>query len=140
MIKEKKYKAWDGKLMYGPFTLLEGLNDKHKWYAGEYPKDTVFLEYIGLKNKHGREVFEGDVFFSAGQNFYYRQIVTWDPEEGKYILRNIGRYQSTGYPNIELIEKLEHQGRSAGYFGITVALHAIPEGNIYENPELLIQE
>lgn len=57
-MKEIKFRAWDtkSKKMYEPFTL--------QFAIGEDGYDTdgvVFLQFTGIKDRHGKEIYEGDV-------------------------------------------------------------------------------
>jgi hypothetical protein len=71
------------------------------------------LQYTGLKDKNGKEIYEGDI---------YRQ--TWNGETiiGKIIYGNMARYWIEPYENYTIGE-------------IKITGEVI--GNIYENPELL---
>ncbi|QHU90459.1 hypothetical protein GWK74_02930 [Candidatus Saccharibacteria bacterium oral taxon 488] len=79
----------------------------------------VIEQYIGLKDKNGKEIYEGDVVKVEGDGEIYR--VEW-------IRSGFGlepRYNSPRYPvlgNVELRKKIE------------------VIGNIHENPELLEEE
>ena len=78
--------------------------------------DLELMQSTGLKDKNGKEIFEGDILFGhAGEDFW--EIVEFDIEEGKWIRRDIW-YNS----KLDLSEYNEN-------------MEIV--GNIYENPELL---
>jgi hypothetical protein len=69
----------------------------------------VIRQFTGLKDKNGKEIYEGDVVFWASRNF----IVEWDKD--KFIMKTL----KEGFGSIDRWEECE------------------VIGNIYENPELL---
>lgn len=80
------------------------------------PDEIELMQYTGLKDKNGKEIFEGDILFGhAGEDFW--EIVEFDIEEGKWIRRDIW-YNS----KLDLSENNE-------FMEIV--------GNIYENKEML---
>ena len=90
---------------------------------GEYWRDFNKIELMqstGLKDKNGKEIFEGDVV----TNGWKRQVVTFGTQEVEEdfgsirIYRGFNLYLGGGYPNAIMSE-----------FEVV--------GNIYENPELL---
>lgn len=78
------------------------------------------MQSTGLKDKNGKEIFEGDVV----TNGWKRQVVTFGTQEVEEdfgsirIYRGFNLYLGGGYPNAIMSE-----------FEVV--------GNIYENPELL---
>ena len=122
-MREIKFRAWDGKLMhtvsglswmqgglifYGP-GVGEGICEAHPKF--DWKADTVLMQYTGLKDKNGSEIFEGDVVDIDGCK---NRVVEWDEDWcGFYLSRELN---------------------PVGYF-LSEEYEII--GNIYENPELL---
>lgn len=103
-------------------------------------------QYIGLSDKHGRLIFEGDIMKTRRIETYRREL------KGYY------GYDSDGYPkklpgytgSMYVVDKrtnddyhaVVERGRDGSYFlsGADVAVDAICNeivGNIHDNPELL---
>lgn len=120
-----KFRAWDkeNKRMLSVEEIdfyLERINGVH----GIYPitqsfKNIELMEFCGLKDKNGNEIFEGDIV---------------NIEKG----RNSRARKNKG-PNIEKREVL--WVLSAKQNGFNLCLNKVTEreviGNIYENPELI---
>lgn len=104
-MREIKFRAWD----YRKKQMLDfDLDDAHKVIPYT---DSPIMQYTGLKDKNGKEIYEGDILHLE---FYLDWIVKWH-EAGFHIhiLNNPETYYSLVPSNREVI------------------------GNIYENPELL---
>jgi len=61
-----KFRAWDGKKMNKPFDMqwfstLENAPDDWDNEGGHWSKGTIFMQYTGLKDKNGKEIYEGDI-------------------------------------------------------------------------------
>ena len=114
-MREIKFRAWDTKARY---MVAEYFQIKNT------PKHYILLQYTGLKDKNGKEIWEGDVIDGGGF--------------GPTVVR-IGEFQN----------KESYDGREEGvgvYFesvrggeitGTWLFKGAPIIGNIYENPELL---
>lgn len=117
MTREIKFRAWEPtgvvKMLTGPIDF---------WFqacaeTGKNPlkvkPDTILMQYTGLKDKNGKEIYEGDIVDFGG----LKPI--------KIVWKDAG-FQSKMYGG-QVIE-LREEGMS--YFAEII-------GNIYENPELL---
>ena len=94
-----------------------GLNDTiMNDYITVSPDEIELMQSTGLKDKNGKEIFEGDILFGyAGEDFW--EIVEFDIEEGRWVRKDIYYNSKLGLSeNNEFMEIV---------------------GNIYENKELL---
>src|SRR5699024_5224729 len=124
-MRQIKFKAWNTdykKPIFEYFTLDT---------ISEYPYllDKEIMQYTGLKDKNGTEIYEGDVI-NKGTHKYRtkeRQIIYYDVEKGRYIQLPI-----------QLLDDTRQIDRDYGD-GVTAKKMKSVEviGNIYENPELL---
>lgn len=86
-----------------------------------YPDKIVLMQSTGLKDKNGKEIFEGDIVNYKGR----KAIIKWH-----------GSYASFIYRFVDELNK-----RSAEWYPLYLAyLKCEVIGNIYENPELLEAE
>jgi len=124
MSREKKFKAWDKKEKKW---FAEG-NTFNLDYSGKYGvflfdndnwdmdgKDLEWVEFVGENDKHGKEVFEGDVVQPYSSGLKYDLA----------IIRYIDHSFCMAWPEDK------HSMDCIWYFDFEVV------GNIYENPELL---
>lgn len=160
--RNKKFKVWDkeNKEWFKP--IYEGYNNRifeilislkgdliirnegfeingHKGrniHESCFPNRFELIEYTGLKDKNGKEIYEGDVI----KQTYHKTIGYGDNEEnfkgyhiGEVVLISSGvcikkplMYEA----EIDQLVKLDGYKNVAGYRSEVI-------GNIYENPELL---
>lgn len=122
-----KFRAWLKKKQE-----MDNEVDQINWFNGELDfigdgitymvkaDDLVLMQSTGLKDKNGKEIFEGDVV----TNGWKRQVVTFGTQKVEEdfgsirICRGFNLYLGGGYPNAIMSE-----------FEVV--------GNIYENPDLL---
>lgn len=114
-MREIKFKVWDTykKIMdYTNLNIILQFGD----YVGCNTEDgeLIFMQYTGLKDKNGKEIYEGDTVHAWGGEYY---LGAW--EFAKTIdIKNLicDVYELSHYENLEVI------------------------GNIYENPDLLEEQ
>jgi len=122
-MREIKFRAWnkkERKMHYNPLLvvnfsgkILSPANDIHCGYL-ECP-DLELMQFTGLKDKNGNEIYEGDIVFYEGIQSLNEEDITSPIEWGKwcYVISNHKAFDIISARSFELI------------------------GNIYENPELL---
>ena len=140
-MRDIKFRAWSGKQMFGHDS-FDGLAWKSfrnefdrpipfdfGWDEREFYEDYVLMQYSGLKDKNGKEIYEGDIL--ANESYKYPIEV----KHGKYICSSDEGYEDESYG---FYGKSKNPGR-AGYFDVNPLNFEWIEiiGNIHENPELL---
>lgn len=126
MSREIKYQAWISELnkmvqvVSHNFevggTHFKDLNGREYFIN----KGVILREYTGLKDKDGKEIFEGDVLHAKG---FWGIYIVWDKENARFGILNTDWVVSQGH-----ITKMPIFELSSVYEIV---------GNIYENPELL---
>lgn len=120
-MREIKFRAWDKELKMMDYDFyLHSSGKQYQFAERNYdtphieiePCDLKVMQYTGLKDKNGREIYEGDIVNHLYHYYAGHGVVS---EENEIIV-------------IEDIAKLPFDGSS-------VECEII--GNIYENPELL---
>lgn len=125
MKREIKFRAWDGTKMFCPVALKEnGKVESNLWTTDNW----IVMQYTGLKDRNGKEIYEGDVVNIGASDFDFIVDKNGNPvsyevmvHECDYILYRI---------DLSLI-----WGRLGRLSEMNWCCEII--GNIYENPELL---
>lgn len=135
-MREIKFRVWNKKLKrFAPDSCsinLQG-DDEGVWFdtfTGNFDvefwplADCDLLQYTGLKDKDGLEIFEGD-------------IVKTNYDSGYEILNHVVQWGGTAYPAFELSPELncECNGFSHIFEVGDMTIEVI--GNAHKNPELL---
>lgn len=112
-MRELKFRLYGDGKMFEPFTLDNDFDCVTGWMT-----DRVIMQYTGLKDKNGKEIYEGDVL----------RADNWNPKvfRTEKIIAPVGF--SLGYFNLQTRAGLHLLYDTSGIEVI---------GNIYENPELI---
>lgn len=130
-MREIKFRVWDGLKMHhvsglylmedGSFHVSVGLHD-------EYIVSEL-MQYTGLKDSTGREIFEGDIVKCIAESEYQE-----DSRISDVIRGDCGQWQVRELQEEDVIFNHGLPLNWGGWLSIEVI------GNIYENPELLEKE
>lgn len=116
MTREIKFRAWDLGRMYPKCMAGTDTNptvhDSNGWV--ECTENAKIMQYTGLKDKNGKEIYEGDI------------VNCYDDRYDGYEKNVIG--YSTQYARFTYLDRM----KEIGYYAEMEII-----GNIYENPELL---
>ena len=114
MVRSLKFRAWSkqDKILHKPQTLQE----IHSNGIGLPQNDRIMLQFIGLKDKNGKEIYEGDIIEKNKREWFE---VIWVEDEAKFF-----------HKRIKGIRNGEETWHIILFDGKVI-------GNIYENPELL---
>lgn len=111
MSSEMEFKAWDldyKQMDYSKGQSLEAFFAQNDVGYGNY----IFMQYIGLKDKNGKKIYDGDILTAARRNV----VVVYNTTDASF--------------------ELETEGKGLmGMAGVNSVCEII--GNIYENPELI---
>jgi hypothetical protein len=108
MNREIQFRAWSLLEM----TYSNPMPDLGFWKYGAFDSDTVFMQFTGLTDKNGKEIYEGDIVAQDG--YLNREI--WF-EDGTYLIG------------------IKDQSDKHFYQNIAQNVEVI--GNIHQNQELL---
>lgn len=135
-MREIKFRQWSGtKMDYRPKTGVGGgacINDLFDVYG--YEIDNILTQFTGLKDKNGKEIYEGDILtIRAGHPYWLDKKFEVVFYEGAFCMKPkvIGLLDKPVsfiyYGDMALKNGYEED------FGIYIEVI----GNIYQNPELL---
>jgi len=127
-MREIKFRAWEkrNKIMeyinilkkITCFLPCHDINDRIR-YAQVACNDYELMQYTGLKDKNGKEIYEGDIVSSCG----YLEVVS-------YGIQEVDAFEGMGFNLWSFMEETTANGKR-----LSAETKVI--GNIHENPELL---
>lgn len=114
-MREIKFRAWlpDEKKMGVPFVLQEEIAPVGgETEYGTWLPETIFMQYTGLKDRDGLEIYEGDIVIVSHNGYEFKNVVDWS---------------------------MHPEGAASGWDIPDAWRRSEVEliGNIYENPQLL---
>lgn len=95
----------------------------HTFYWKQHPHGLTYQQYTGLKDKNGKEIYEGDILEIYQHN---------QPEEVSYVADGSTAF---GFFKHDSIERTDGSFETLGDYTDSSGYKVI--GNIFENPELL---
>lgn len=146
-MREIKFRAWgkESKCMYHADGKQFGFEFRGdgKWGFCDYgtsciyatEENSVLMQFTGLKDKNGKEIYEGDIVKTDGSMNFGNRFAQPDA------MREILMLES-GFTGVKDSFGKEHPSALCNWDNYTLwniqgSLEVI--GNIYENPELLVQ-
>lgn len=130
VVREIKFRAWDGENKKMCHKVCVGYAGWHGEYwddvtivaafNDENHKDNALMQFTGLKDKNGKEIWEGDILSIDGGGDIERLKVLWSDKDAAWFVE---------WPDGKAYEL-------RAYVGMTFCEVEVL-GNIYENPELL---
>ena len=119
MKREIKFRVWDGKKIINPHTPITSLsyisNPEHNYNS---PYGYKIMQYTGLKDKNGVEIYEGDIY----------EIEISSKKTLLKVAFDYGGFVGT---------ELDYNGIGGPKISSWLNEHVEIIGNIYEHPELM---
>ena len=119
MKREIKFRAWDSETKEMSYDFLS-----KNWLKVciESPYVEV-MQYTGLKDRNGKEIYEGDIFPPGERTLGEITIVSYDSKQARYKAVPLSLYKANA--------------GNGGWTGFDVNSYSEVIGSVYDNPDLL---
>lgn len=152
MTREIKFRAWDKEETQ--MVYWDDLIDTQLLTDGFNNIGCILMQYTGLKDKNGKEIYEGDILLCNPDDDEWTDFVVWWKEEARFEVDSFANFDIKGVAKriyaknsmvlkgIQTAEEMAISNRNC----TMVRFHeysnksdnpAIVIGNIYSNPELI---
>ena len=129
-MKEIKFRVWDsaGYMLYDKDLQTRTINDI------QTPICFTWMQFTGLKDKNGKEIYEGDVLqFSNRREWFRLNLFLRSPKEQQDILNDTIKYPCER-------RVIDMPKCDEWLLSNEIPLYWEVIGNIYENPEMINEE
>jgi uncharacterized phage protein (TIGR01671 family) len=123
-MREIKFRAWDknlNKMDYNP--IIDGIEVGAIGINNFFDNSQIPMQYTGLKDKNGKEIYEGDIVRAKWIFSSCRGVIEYVPKTMQFMLRE----KDNDLHSLSGEWKIKD--------GLKVEIEVI--GNIYENPEFI---
>lgn len=128
--REIRFRAWDGTTMFdvAQITFNDSLwsCDKGRGVSIKYQPHIELMQYTGLKDKNGKEIYDRDIISYTFDSLLLKGEIHWNSYCGEWQYKYMGANNHTVTDNLWLLLSNTRFPKN-----VTVI------GNIYENPELI---
>ena len=132
-MRDIKFRNWDKEKKKMEYRDFEDIMN-YGWVQKAYFDDFVFMQYTGLKDKNGKEIYEGDIIRA------YTFISEEDSKLNEYTIHQIKYMVDSDYPAFDLDPFIDCESNGLSYMAVDIDSCGVEViGNIYENPKLLEQ-
>ncbi len=106
-MRDLKFRAWDNynkRMIIEPFKITTFLNGVVELHTTNYLKRwDALMQYTGLKDKNGKEIYEGDIVKAVFNSSIHR--VEWRNDQSQWSIGGFGQWEVIGniYENPELL-------------------------------------
>lgn len=133
-MREFKLRAWDKnrKHMFKIFDSTTAQN----WFIPMCIKSSEIMQYTGLKDKNGKEIYEGDIIKHSIDNFL--RVVEYSEYEASYRLRGMPGEKYIDIHTMASPKKIHPESLylNSTYINSMKDCEVEVIGNIYENTDL----